>query len=105
MYPSLSSVGLVINKLPEILNSFLSDFFAWQFQGDWSFDPMYFPDPAAMAAQVKELTGAEMMVSLWPSVEDLSANYLTLQESGFLATTRDGTGIQDSFAGAYVRLG
>ncbi|KAF8916511.1 glycoside hydrolase family 31 protein [Mucidula mucida] len=80
------------------------DFFAWQFQGDWSFDPMYFPDPAAMAAQVKELTGAEMMVSLWPSVEDLSANYLTLQESGLLATTRDGTGIQDSFAGAYVRL-
>ncbi|KIY66213.1 glycoside hydrolase family 31 protein [Cylindrobasidium torrendii FP15055 ss-10] len=80
------------------------DFFAWKYQGDWSFDPTYFPDPAAMAAQVKELTGAEMMVSLWPSVEDASENYLTLQTEGLLATTRDGTGIQDSFNGAYIRL-
>lgn len=58
-----------------------------------------------MAAQVKALTGAEMMVSLWPSVEDLSVNYLTLQESGLLASTRDGTGVQDSFGGVYTRLG
>ncbi len=58
-----------------------------------------------MAAQVKELTGAEMMVSLWPSVEDLSVNYLSLQRGGMLATTRDGTGVQDSFAGVYIRLG
>ncbi|KAJ7860899.1 glycoside hydrolase family 31 protein [Mycena leptocephala] len=80
------------------------DFFAWKFQGDWSFDPQFFPDPAGMAAQVKALTGAEMMVSLWPSVEDLSVNYLPLQEQGLLATTRDGTGITDSFAGVYTRL-
>lgn len=58
-----------------------------------------------MAAEVKRLTGAEMMVSLWPSVEDLSENYLTLQENGFLATTRDGPGVQDSFEGVYTRLG
>ncbi|KAJ7460833.1 glycoside hydrolase family 31 protein [Mycena latifolia] len=80
------------------------DFFAWKFQGDWSFDPEFFPDPAGMAAQVKALTGAEMMVSLWPSVEDLSVNYLPLQQQGLLATTRDGTGITDSFAGVYTRL-
>ncbi|KAI0313243.1 glycoside hydrolase family 31 protein [Amylostereum chailletii] len=80
------------------------DFFAWKFQGDWSFDPSFFPDPAAMATQVKALTGAEMMVSLWPSVEDLSVNYLPLQQNGLLATTRDGTGVSDSFAGVYTRL-
>lgn len=57
-----------------------------------------------MASQVKSLTGAEMMVSLWPSVEDLSVNYLTLQENGLLATTRDGPGVQDSFDGVYTRL-
>jgi alpha-D-xyloside xylohydrolase len=65
---------------------------------------MFFPDPAAMAAQVKSLTGAEMMVSLWPSVEDLSVNYIAMQQRGLLATTRDGTGITDSFAGVYTRL-
>ncbi|KAG7448767.1 glycoside hydrolase family 31 protein [Guyanagaster necrorhizus] len=80
------------------------DFFAWKYQGDWSFDPEFWPDPAGMAAQVKELTGAEMMVSLWPSVEDLSVNYISLQQEGMLATTRDGTGVQDSFAGVYIRL-
>ncbi|KIJ64688.1 glycoside hydrolase family 31 protein [Hydnomerulius pinastri MD-312] len=80
------------------------DFFNWKYQGDWAFDPEYWPDPALMAATVKNLTGAEMMVSLWPSVEDLSENYLSLQEQGFLATTRDGTGVTDSFAGVYTRL-
>ncbi|KAJ6601919.1 glycoside hydrolase family 31 protein, partial [Mycena vulgaris] len=80
------------------------NFFAWKFQGDWSFDPAFFPDPTDMAAQVKALTGAEMMVSLWPSVEDMSVNYLPLQQQGLLATTRDGTGITDSFAGVYTRL-
>ncbi|KAK0449736.1 glycoside hydrolase family 31 protein [Desarmillaria tabescens] len=82
------------------------DFFAWKYQGDLvlSFDPEFWPDPAGMAAQVKELTGAEMMVSLWPSVEDLSVNYVSLQRGGMLATTRDGTGVQDSFAGVYIRL-
>ncbi|KAF5350612.1 hypothetical protein D9756_008631 [Leucocoprinus leucothites] len=80
------------------------DFFAWKFQGDWSFDSSVWPDPAAMAAEVKRLTGAEMMVSLWPSVEDLSVNYIALQEQGLLAIERGGTGITDSFAGVYTRL-
>ncbi|KAF5392803.1 hypothetical protein D9757_000927 [Collybiopsis confluens] len=80
------------------------DFFAWKFQGDWSFNPEFWPDPAGMAAKVKALTGAELMVSLWPSMEDLSVNYLPTQEQGLLATTRDGTGISDSFAGVYTRL-
>jgi alpha-glucosidase (family GH31 glycosyl hydrolase) len=57
-----------------------------------------------MTAEVKALTGAEMMVSLWPSVEDLSVNYMPMQQKGLLATTRDGTGVIDSFAGVYTRL-
>ena len=69
-----------------------------------SFDPEFFPDPKGMAEKVKALTGAEMMVSLWPSVEDLSANYIEMQKRGLLATTRDGTGVSDSFAGVYTRL-
>ncbi|KXN83508.1 hypothetical protein AN958_01366 [Leucoagaricus sp. SymC.cos] len=80
------------------------DFFAWKFQGDWSFDSSVWPNPAAMAAEVKRLTGAELMVSLWPSVEDLSVNYLELQEKGLLAIERGGTGVTDSFAGVYTRL-
>ncbi|KAJ8698978.1 hypothetical protein PTI98_005623 [Pleurotus ostreatus] len=80
------------------------DFFNWKFQGDWSFDPEFWPDPQSMVNEVKRLTGAELMVSLWPSVEDLSVNYNTLQEEGLLATARDGPGVQDSFEGVYTRL-
>ncbi|KAJ8082690.1 hypothetical protein PM082_008546 [Marasmius tenuissimus] len=80
------------------------DFFAWKFQGDWSFDTEPWPDPVRMVQRVRELTGAELMVSLWPSVEDKSENYITLQRQGLLATTRDGPGIQDSFEGVYTRL-
>lgn len=69
-----------------------------------SFNNLAFPNPEEMARKVKELTGAELMVSLWPSVEDLSENYITLQQRGLLATTRDGTGIHDSFQGVYTRL-
>jgi alpha-D-xyloside xylohydrolase len=86
-----------------LISHFYADFFAWKFQGDWSFDPEFFPNPEEMAATVKNLTGAEMMVSLWPSVEDNSVNYLTLQENGWLETTRDGPGISDSFNGVYTR--
>lgn len=57
-----------------------------------------------MVHGVKRLTGAELVVSLWPSVEDLSANYITLQVEGLLATTRDGPGVQDSFEGVCARL-
>lgn len=69
-----------------------------------SFNAEFWPNPAFMASEVKRLTGAEMMVSLWPSVEDASVNYLTLQQDGLLATTRDGPGVQDSFDGVYTRL-
>lgn len=72
--------------------------------GPRSFNPDFWPDPAEMARKVKELTGAEMMVSLWPSVEDKSVNYLELQRQGLLVTTRDGTGVSDSFEGVYTRL-
>lgn len=73
--------------------------------GPRSFNSDVWPDPAGMAAEVKRLTGAELMVSLWPSVEDLSENYLALQQEGLLAITRDGSGVQDSFEGVYTRLG
>lgn len=115
---------LSLAVLPSTKPFIYVDFFAWKYQGDWlvisdffnswrseilsrndrSFNPEFWPDPAEMAAKVKALTGAEMMVSLWPSMEDLSVNYLPTQMKGLLATTKDGTGISDSFAGVYTRL-
>jgi alpha-D-xyloside xylohydrolase len=56
-----------------------------------------------MAAAVKNLTGAEMMASLWPSVEDASLNYATMEAAGFLSSSRFGPGTTDSWNGSYIR--
>jgi hypothetical protein len=50
-----------------------------------------------MAECVKNLTGAEIMASLWRSVEDLSENHATMQTEGLLAATKSGPGVTDSW--------
>ncbi|KAJ5642486.1 hypothetical protein N7490_006486 [Penicillium lividum] len=56
-----------------------------------------------MAAQVKNLTNAEMMASLWPSVADDSLDYLEMMAQGCLSATRSGPGTTDSWNGSYIR--
>ncbi|OJJ33654.1 hypothetical protein ASPWEDRAFT_538993 [Aspergillus wentii DTO 134E9] len=79
------------------------DYQSWAHQGDWGLDPALWPDVASMAQQVKNLTGAEMMASLWPSVSDHSENYLEMQANGYLSATRSGPGTTDSWNGSYIR--
>ncbi|PKX97921.1 glycosyl hydrolase, family 31 [Aspergillus novofumigatus IBT 16806] len=79
------------------------DYQSWAHQGDWALDPRLWPDVAPMAKKVKDLTGAEMMASLWPSVADNSENYLELIAKGLLSATRSGPGTTDSWNGSYIR--
>lgn len=59
------------------------DFFHWTNQGDWKFDPDYWPDPQAMVDELKEM-GIELMVSIWPTVDHTSENYQEMMEKGYL---------------------
>ncbi|KAJ6031647.1 hypothetical protein N7540_002379 [Penicillium herquei] len=79
------------------------DYQSWAHQGDWSLDPRLWPNVAKMSATVKNLTNAEMMASLWPSVADDSVNYLDLIANGYLSATRSGPGTTDSWNGSYIR--
>lgn len=79
------------------------DYLSWANEGDWALDPALWPDVASMAQQVKDLTDAEMMASLWPDVSDASVNYLEMMAQGFLSATRSGPGTTDSWNGSYVR--
>ncbi|KAL9052775.1 MAG: hypothetical protein Q9162_005195 [Coniocarpon cinnabarinum] len=79
------------------------DYQSWAHQGDWSLDPGLWPNVAQMSAAVKNLTGAEMMASSWPSVEDDSYNYMEMQADGYLSATRSGPGTTDSWNGSYIR--
>ena len=59
------------------------DFFHWPHQGDWKFDPAYWPDPKAMIEELKSM-GIQLMVSIWPTVETDSENYEEMLENGYL---------------------
>lgn len=65
------------------------DYFHWPHQGDWCFDPEYWPDPAGMVKELKEM-GMELMVSVWPTVEESSVNYHEMLEKGFLTASEAG---------------
>jgi alpha-D-xyloside xylohydrolase len=65
------------------------DFFHWPMQGDWRFDPDYWPDPDAMVRELKEM-GIELMVSIWPTVDKQSENYKEMLRKGYLVRTDRG---------------
>ncbi|CAI7622395.1 unnamed protein product [Penicillium manginii] len=65
------------------LDLIVIDFFHWKHQGEWSFDPEFWPDPDAMIQELKELK-VELMVSVWPTVENKSENYPEMLERGLL---------------------
>lgn len=59
------------------------DFFHWPYQGDWKFDPQYWPDPKAMVDELHSM-GIRLMVSVWPTVEDKSENSMEMRERDLL---------------------
>jgi len=74
------------------------DFFHWTNQGDWQFDPVYWPNPKAMVEELREM-GIELMVSVWPTVQQESNNYTEMLEKGFLIRSDRGVRTQFQFIG------
>ncbi|MDD4796169.1 MAG: glycoside hydrolase family 31 protein [Eubacteriales bacterium] len=81
------------------LDVIIIDFFHWIYQGDWSFDPKYWPDPQAMVDELNEL-GVRLMVSVWPTVDSKSVNFPAMQEQGLLISAEHGLPISMSFQGS-----
>ena len=77
------------------------DFFHWPKQGEWKFDPTYWPDPAAMVKELKEM-GIELMVSIWPTVDKTGENYQEMLEKGYLIRTERGLRVSMDFEGYTV---
>ncbi len=61
----------------------------WTLMGDWQFDPAQWPDPLAMARELRDM-GIEAMVSVWPTINGLSRNFRRMRERGWLARTARG---------------
>lgn len=77
------------------------DFFHWTQQGEWKFDPKFWPDPKAMVDELKEM-GIELMVSIWPTVDVNSENYEEMRELGYLVRTERATPTNANFMGNEV---
>ncbi|KAK6844184.1 hypothetical protein PG995_014294 [Apiospora arundinis] len=79
------------------------DFFHWPLQGEWKFDPTYWPDPDAMIQELKDLK-IELMVSIWPTVDKRSENYAEMVEQGHLIRTERGIRTAMNFQGETVHF-
>ena len=61
------------------LDVIVIDFFHWTRQGEWKFDPVYWPDPAAMVRELRSY-GIRCMISVWPTVDKKSENFAEMRE-------------------------
>jgi alpha-D-xyloside xylohydrolase len=80
------------------LSVIVIDFFHWPNQGTWCFDPRDWPDPKAMIDELKSL-GIETMVSVWPTVDSRTSNYVEMQSKGYLVSTERGVSVNLDFMG------
>jgi alpha-D-xyloside xylohydrolase len=71
------------------LSVFVIDFFHWPHMGDWRFDECDWPDVEAMVREIRA-EGAEVMVSVWPTVSPDSENYSEMRDRGYLVGAIDG---------------
>jgi len=72
------------------LDVIVIDFFHWIRQGDWSFDPEYWPDPLAMLKELNDM-GTRCMISVWPTVDRKSVNFNEAVDKGLIVRTERGS--------------
>lgn len=85
----LLSVAREYKKRGIPIDAIVIDFFHWTQQGEWKFDPKYWPDPAAMCKELEEM-GIHPVVSIWPTINPASENYGTMSEENMLVRTENG---------------
>ncbi|HEY1095167.1 MAG TPA: TIM-barrel domain-containing protein [Glycomyces sp.] len=85
------------------LDVIVADFFHWPKMGDFRFEEEFWPDPAAMVAELKEM-GVELMVSVWPQVSLESENFNAFKKDNLLVRTERGLDVQMGFLGPSMFL-
>ncbi len=71
------------------LSVIVADFFHWTLMGDWKFDTENWPDVPGMVKELGEM-GVKLMVSVWPTVNQLSENFDEIKSKGFLIGSEHG---------------
>ena len=97
------SVARAYQKEGIKIDQIVIDFFHWPYQGDWRFDPVYWPDPKAMVDELHAM-GIKVIVSVWPSVDRRSENFGPMMEEGLLIHTERGAAQTYDYQGDCVEI-
>lgn len=71
------------------ISAIVIDYFHWTEQGEWKFDPKYWPNPTEMCKELEEM-GIKPIVSIWPTINPNSENYREMDDSNMLVRTENG---------------
>lgn len=85
------------------LSVIVIDYFHWTEQGDYKFDPRYWPNPKEMARELHEM-GIKLMVSMWPTINERSENYKEMLERNLLVRTTRGSNRVFDFYGPQAEI-
>lgn len=85
----LLSVAREYQKRGIPLAAIVIDYFHWTEQGEWKFDPKYWPDPTAMCAELRQM-GVEPVVSIWPTINPASENYREMDDANMIIRNENG---------------
>lgn len=99
----LLSVARKYKELGVPLSVIVIDYFHWTEQGDYKFDPAYWPDPKAMADEIHDM-GVKLMVSMWPTINEKSINYSKMWEENMLIRTANGSNRVFDFYGPQAEI-
>jgi len=78
----------------------VADYFHWDRMGEWRFDPVAWPDPEAMVAELRAM-GIELMVSIWPTVNPACQDFAYMEKNNLLLQTDRGVSSVTHFLDTY----
>ena len=71
------------------LSVIIADYFHWTEQGDYKFDPKYWPDVKKMTDELHSMN-TRLVVSTWPTINEHSENYWHMRNNNMLMRTTRG---------------
>lgn len=99
----LLAVARRYRELGVPLDGIVVDYFHWTEQGEYRFDPRYWPDPRAMADELHRM-GVKLMVSVWPTINEKSCNYREMLDNDLLIRTVSGSNRVFDFYGPQAEI-
>lgn len=85
------------------LSVIICDYFHWTEQGDYRFDPQYWPDVKAMTDELHAM-GTRLIVSMWPTINEHSENYAYMRDNNLLMHTAKGSDRVFGFYGPQAEI-